>query len=409
MRIWLKYVIGIALGLVAAFILPLSGVQAQSVLDFVVELVLRFGRYTLLPLLFFSIATAFFKLRDEKMMLRTGIWTAGVILGSSVLLVLFGLITAVIIPLPRIPITVEKMTEIPAFSFQDFLKRMFPYSGFEALTDGAFLLPCFIFAGLAGAGAASDKVASKQAVSLFDSLSKVCYIVMSFFTELLSIGMIAISCKWMTDFVSAVSAHSYLPLIGLLILDLLIVGFVIYPMIIKFLCHEMHPYRVLYASICPFLVAFFSGDTNLTLALNIRHGNESLGIRRRINAITYPLFSIFARGGAALVETICFIVIMRSYSSLGVSIQDAFWITGMSLVLSFVLGAIPSGGPFIAITVMCAMYGRGLSDGYLLLKSASFIVCAIAAGFDALTAMFGSYIVGVKTQMINHVDLQKFI
>lgn len=409
MRIWLKYVIGIALGLVAAFILPLSGVQAQSVLDFVVELVLRFGRYTLLPLLFFSIATAFFKLRDEKMMLRTGIWTAGVIVGSSVLLVLFGLITAVIIPLPRIPITVEKMTEIPAFSFQDFLKRMFPYSGFEALTDGVFLLPCFIFAGFAGAGAASDKVASKQAVSLFDSLSKVCYIVMSFFTELLSIGMIAISCKWMTDFVSAVGAHSYLPLIGLLILDLLIVGFVIYPIIIKFLCHEMHPYRILYASICPFLVAFFSGDTNLTLALNIRHGNESLGIRRRINAITYPLFSIFARGGAALVETICFIVIMRSYSSLGVSIQDAFWITGMSLVLSFVLGAIPSGGPFIAITVMCAMYGRGLSDGYLLLKSAAFIVCAIAAGFDALTAMFGSYIVGVKTQMINHVDLHKFI
>jgi Na+/H+-dicarboxylate symporter len=409
MRIWLKYLIGIALGIVASFILPLSGVQAQSVMDFIVDLVLRFGRYTLLPLLFFSIATSFFKLRDEKMMIRTGLWTFGVIVASSALLVLFGLISAVIVHLPRIPITVEKVSELPSIDIKSFLSRIFPYSGFEALTDGAFLLPCFVFAGFAGAGAASDKVASKQAVSLFDSLSNVCYIVMSFFTELLSVGMIAISCKWMTDFVFAVKTGAYVPLIIMLSVDLLLIAFVIYPLIIHFLCHDSHPYRVLYASICPFLVAFFSGDTNLALPINIRHGNESLGIRRRINSVTFPLFSIFARGGAAFVETVCFIVILRSYSSLGVSIEDAFWIAGISLLLSFVLGALPTGGPFVAITVMCAMYGRGFEAGYLLLKSVSPIICAFAAGIDALTAMCGSYIVGVKTKMINHIDMDKFI
>lgn len=409
MRIWLKYLLGIALGIVAAFILPLSGMQAQSTLAFIVDIVLRFGRYTLLPLLFFSIATSFFKLRDEKMMLRTGLWTFGVIIASSVMLVLLGLLSAVVVRLPRIPITVEKVSEVSSLDIHSFLTRIFPYSGFEALTDGAFLLPCFVFAGFAGAGAASDKVASKQAVSLFDSLSKVCYIVMSFFTELLSVGMIAISCKWTIDFITATKTSAYIPLIIMLLVDLILVTLVIYPIILHFLCHDAHPYRVLYASICPFLVAFFSGDTNLTLIINMRHGNESLGIRRRINSVTYPLFSIFARGGAALVETVCFIVILRSYSSLGVSVQDAFWITGISLLLSFVLGALPSGGPFIAITFMCAMYGRGFEAGYLLLKSVAPIVCAFAAGFDAITAMCGSYIVAVKTKMINHIELNKFI
>jgi len=184
MRLWLKYVIGIVLGIAAAFILPLSGIQAQDSLNFIVDLVLRFGRYTLLPLIFFSVATSFFKLRDEKSILRTTFWTAGVIVASSLMLVLLGLISAVIVHLPRIPITVEKVSELPQIDIKSFFSRIFPYSGFEALTDGAFLLPCFIFAGFAGAGAASDKVASKQAVSLFDSLSKVCYIVMSFFHSL---------------------------------------------------------------------------------------------------------------------------------------------------------------------------------------------------------------------------------
>jgi len=409
MRLWLKYVIGIVLGIAAAFILPLSGIQAQDSLNFIVDLVLRFGRYTLLPLIFFSVATSFFKLRDEKSILRTTFWTAGVIVASSLMLVLLGLISAVIVHLPRIPITVEKVSELPQIDIKSFFSRIFPYSGFEALTDGAFLLPCFIFAGFAGAGAASDKVASKQAVSLFDSLSKVCYIVMSFFTELLSVGMIAVSCKWMTDFLFAIKSTSYIPLIILLFFDLLLVAFVIYPVITHFLCHDLHPYRVLYASICPILVAFFSGDTNLATVLSMRHGNESLGIRRRADAFTYPLFSIFARGGAALTEVICFIVILRSYSSLGVSIQDAFWITGIALALSFVLGALPTGSPFIAITVMCALYGRGFEAGYLLLKSVSPIVCAFAAAIDTVTAMYGSYIVSVKTKMINHIEMEKFI
>ena len=304
MKNWLKYLIGVALGIVAAIVIPFESAQAQSVLDFIVDFVIRFGRYTLLPLLFFSVATAFFKLRDEKIMLRTTLWTAGVIIASSLMLVIFGLLTSIVIKLPRIPITVEKVSDIPSIDIKDLVLRLFPYSGFSALVDGSFLLPCFIFAGLAGAGAASDKIATKQAVTLFDSISKVCYIVMSFFTEILSIGMIAISCKWTIDFVSVIKTGVYTPLIIMLFCDLLLVAFVIYPVILRFLCHELHPFHILYASVCPFLVAFFSGDTNLALVLNLRHGKDSLGIRRRTNSVTFPLFSIFARGGAALVEEI---------------------------------------------------------------------------------------------------------
>lgn len=409
MKLWLKYLIGIVLGVAAAFIFPFDSVQSQVALNYIFEFAIRFGRYALIAVLIFSVSSAVFNLRDERLLLKTSAWTFGVIIVSSVLLTGIGLLVAILIRLPRIPITVEQVKELPSIDIWSLLRRLFPYSGFEAVLDGFYLLPCFIFALLAGAGAASDKVASKPAVTLFDSLSNVCYIIMSFFTEILSIGMIAISCKWVIDLLAVLKTGSYLPLIIMLSCILIFIAGVIYPLILRLLCHDHHPYKVLYASLAPFLAAFFSGDENLALTVNLRHGSESLGIRRRVNSYSYPLFSILARGGAALVETVCLIVILRSYSSLDISVVDAFWIAGTALALSFIQGGLPSNGAFVAISIMCLQYGRGFEAGYLLLKTAAPIICSFAAGLNAITAMFGSYIVAVKTGMISHKNVEKFI
>ncbi|MCR5761785.1 MAG: cation:dicarboxylase symporter family transporter [Treponema sp.] len=409
MKLWLKYLIGAILGAAIALIIPPQSNQAQAVLDFLVEFIIRFGRYALLPLLFFSITTACFKLRDQRLMLKTGLWIFITIIISTAFLVTLGLGSALIIKPPRIPMTIEKINEIPTLDLKEILFKIFPYSGFASLLNDSFLLPCFIFAGLAGAGAADDQSASKSAMSFFTSVSKVCYIVMSFCTELLAIGMIALTCRWALSFISLQALHVFTPLFALLGILLAITALIIYPLIIRLVCHDTHPYRVLYASIAPTVLAFFSGDTNITLPLLIRHGKESLGIRHRINAVTYPLFSIFARGGAALVISVCFIVILRTYSLLEIKLSSIIWIGLMSFLISFVLGEHSSGGAYLAITILCIMYGKGYESGYLLLRDAAPILGAFAAAFDALTAMFGSYIVGIKTQTVIHQELKRFI
>ena len=160
---------------------------------------------------------------------------------------------------------------------------------------------------------------------------------------------------------------------------------------------------------CSVITAFFSADSNLTLQLNMRHGKESLGIRRRINGVVHPLFTVFARGGSALVTTITFIMIWRSYSSLRIPFTDILWITFTSFGISFLLGGIPAGGAFISLTVLCTLYSKGFETGYLLLKPAAPIICSFAAAFDALTAIFGSYIIAVKTKLIEHHGINHFI
>ena len=394
MKLWFKYLIGIAIGITAAVILPQNNIHVQTTVEFISNLMLRFGRYMLLPVLFFSVATACFKLNEEKMILKTGFWTFVVIFASSLLLVLIGLISARLIPLPRIPSTFEKSSELPSLNIKFLLEN---------------LLPCFVFAGLAGAGASSEKSASKTAFSIFDALSKVCYNVMAFITEILAVGMIAIAAKWMFSFSSVMENDVYKPLFMLLTVDIAVTAFVIYPFLLKLLCKENHPYRVLYANFCPFLTAFFSGDTNLALTLELRHGKESLGIRRRINAVSLPLFSIFGRGGAAMVQAVSFIVILRSFSPLPIKFSLLIWIAVFSFLISLALCSYPSGGPFVAITIMCTLYGRSFDSGYLLLKNAAPLLCAYAAGMDAITAMFGSYFVAHKTHSVEHVELRHFI
>ncbi len=400
---------GLIIGVAAAFILPLESEQSKVVLDFVVELVIRFGKYTILPVLFFGIINACYSLHEQHMTLKTASWIFGVIILSSLLLTILGLISALVIPLPRIPITIEKATDIPSLELKGLITKLFPYSSFDSLHEAVYLLPCLIFAGFIGAAGTSDPLSSKPAMNFFDSMSRIMYTVMIFFTEILSVGMIAIMTKWTLDFTQIIQGSVYLPLIFMLAADLVLITFVIYPLILRFLCHDPHPYRVLYASITSFLVAFFSGDTNLAIPVAIRHGKDSLGIRRQTNALTYPLFAVFARGGAALVQCVCFILILRSYSSLKISLGDTLWIGGTALLLSFALEEIPSGGPFYALTLMCIMYGKGFEAGYLLLKNAAPILCAFAAGIDAITAMVGSYIVGIKTKTVEHQELKNFI
>jgi len=400
MKIWIKYLIGVALGLAAAFILPLDSQIGSSVLAFITEIVIRIGRYTIIPLLFFSGIMAVYRLNDAKIVGKTALWTASVIVSSTLLLTVLGFISIVLIKLPRIPIITEKVSQVTTLNIQDLIRQMIPFSSVNSLIDGEFFLPAFIFALIVGAGCCMEHSNLKPILSLTDSLSELFFNISTVVTDLLSIGMIAIMCNWTVQFRAVILRGVFNPLIIMLTVDFILVAGVIYPLIVRSLCRGGKPLKVLSACVVPFLTAFFSGDTNLTLPINMRLGKEKLGIRQRTNGFVYPLFSIFARGGSTLVVIISFVVIWRSYSTLPIEFPEMLWISGTAFILSFLLGGMSTGGTFVALTVLCTIYGRGMETGYLLLKPAAAIIGSFAALFDAATTMFGTYIVANNTKTI---------
>ena len=409
MKIWIKYLIGIALGIIAAFVLPENLLTDTGIVSFLSDIAIRTVRFLLVPLVFFSFTVAVFKLRDTKKLFKTLVICGIVIVSATLLLTVLGLVAIFIVKLPRIPISADRVTQVATVNIFQNIKALFPYSGFEALLNGMYLLPVIILAGLMGIGCDVDKVDSKPTVALFDSLTKVCNAVMNFFIDIFAIGLVAVASLWMFQFMDVIATGIYNGLIILLTVLLFLIAVVIYPLILYLVCKETRPYRVLYASIATFIASFFSGDTNLTLALAMRHNRESLGIKRRSSSTVTPLLSVFSRAGTALVVAISFVVIIRSYNALNISFTDILWIAGFSIISSFFLGALPTGSSYIALTILCAMYGRGFEAGYLLLKPIAFILCSFAAAMDSLTMIFGTYIVSQKMKTTERQEISKFI
>lgn len=400
MKLWLKYLIGAALGLAAALILPLDSLQGAAALSFITDIIVRIGRYTLLPLLFFSGIMAVVRMREDGLIARASIWTFGTIALSSLLLTALGFISIVIVRLPRIPITTERAAELSTLNLKEFCRMIFPNSAFESLTQGSFLLPAFFFAVIIGIGCCMEHSNIKPVLSLADALSELFYNVTVIFTELFSAGIVFVMCSWAIQFRDVLRSGVFTPLIIMLAIDFVILVGVIYPLIVVSVCRNGKPLKVLRASIAPFLVAFLSGDTNLALPVETRLGKEMLGIRQRVNGFAFPLFSIFARGGTALVSIISFVVIWRSYSTLNIEFFDMLAISITAFLLSFVMGNLPVGGTFVTLTILCSIFGRGMETGYLLLKPAAVIIGSFSALFDAATVMFGSYIVANNTRTI---------
>lgn len=409
MKLWLKYLIGAILGILASFVIPMTDPAVNAFFAGFSEFALRFGRYMLLPLMVFGVSYSVFKLRESKQLFKTGAWTFVTLIGSTLILLLIGLVSILLVKLPRIPIPSEKITEIPTIDIKNLVMMIFPFSGFDSIRDGHYLLPAFAFAAFAGYGCVSTKDTSKPVISFIESAAKLFYYIASFFVEWASVGMVAISCYWMFEAKASLMSSTFIPIFVMLLVDFVIVSVFVYPLLLRLICKDPRPFHVLYASICPVIAAFFSGDSNFTLQVNIRHGKESLGIHDEVNNFAQPLFAILSRGGTALVSSVCFIVIVRSYSALGSTLSDVIWIFCSAFVISFVLGGIPKGGTFVALAVLCTFYGRGFDTRYLLLKPAATICCSFAAAFDVISALYGSYIVAVKTKHFDHVEFKHFI
>lgn len=407
MKLWIKYIIAAIIGVALGLIIPASSVVANNVLATISEFVIRIGRYMLLPLVFFSSLVAFSKLRSSRIFTRVIILTLVITIISTAVATILGFLSVVLIDIPRIPVVTSTNTKKITLGMLDFLRSIFPLSAFETLDNGTFILPTYFFALLLGTATTTDKVTFKPVLQLADSLSRLIYNINTVLTEFLPVGIIILFANVVTQLPGIIAHGTYNILLIVIIANFLLIALVIWPLVMRFLCNDRHPYRIIYASLSSLIAAAASGNESFVLPLATRHLKESLGIHRRINSVTSPLLLVFSHCGSALICIPCFIVIYHSYSSLAISLSDILLVSTVSFILSF----FATGGNtiFTCLCVLCQFYGQGLENGHLLLQPIAFILISFSALFDTLTIIFGTYIVGVKTRYIEHRDIQKYI
>ena len=290
MKIWIKYLIGVALGVTIAFLFPQENALAIAIVDFLQDMAIKIGKYSLFPFLFFTVILGTYKLRESGSLFKVLFFSIVFPLVVSLLCSLFALLSVFVFSFPRVPIFQEEGALNATLGIKEAFLRIFPPNAFLAFSENLFILPICIFAVFIGLACANDKLNARPLLQLFDSLSRLFYSIVAFFVDMLAIALIAISAYWMLSFRQLLLNRAFIRFIVLLFVDALVVILAIYPIILKIFCPKINPYKVIYASIAPMVAAFFSADANVALNVIFRHANESLGVRRRMTSFGLPFF-----------------------------------------------------------------------------------------------------------------------
>jgi Na+/H+-dicarboxylate symporter len=410
MKVWVKFLIGSILGLMLGFLLPQDNPSIAEWLAWLEGVAVRIGRYAVIPVLLFSMTIGIYELRQDG-----GFWGMIVrsflmMIVSSVFVITLGIAAALLFPPGRIPILIEEQVEAVSLGIRENIAELFPSNMLTALTsDGIYLFPVYIFAFFLGIGLSYDRNYAKQVISLVDSLSRVFYHIIALFSEILSPVLIVLSAYWAVRYRGVIQAGMFRDLILLLGVFSVTLAFGIIPLFLYFIKPRINPWAVLYGSLGPAIAAFFSGDINFTLPVLLRHVKENLGVRRRAGTVSLPLLATFSRAGSAMVAAVAFIVIIKSYSSLGITASDVISIGLRALLISFLLARHPGDGAYTALAVLSLGYGRGFEAGYLILKPLAFYLIAVGTFLDVMISSFSAFVLAKISGFQEEKSLRHYI
>ena len=410
MKIWIKLLIGSVLGIVLGFLLPYENQKVISVMIWLEQLALNIGRYAAVPMVFFSLIIAIYELRQDREFWPLLARSFLLMIGGAVFIISSGIIITLLFSPARIPILIEEQFETVSLNITEMILGIFPPNLFTALiSESLYLLPVWFLAFFLAMGLGLDRNYSKPVLSLGDSLSRIFYHVAAFFSEILVLVIIAIAAYWAIRYHAALRSDVFRDLILLLGIFSLILAFGIFPLFLFILRPKTNPWISLYGSLGTAFAGFFSGDINFTLPVLFRHVKENLGVRRRSNAVTISLFSIFGRAGSAMVAAVSFIVIINSYSRLGIGLSSVITIGLQALLISFLLAGHPGNGAFTALAVLGMNYGKGFEAGYLILKPMAFYLISVGTFLDVMFCCFASYAVGKWSGFQEDKDMRHYI
>ena len=346
MKIWMKYLMAALVGLALALAMPLKDTGLASALGFLFDLSIRIGRYALLPLVLFSVPVAVFELNEDEEFWKCLGRTVLVLLAAVAALSVVGVVVAAIVEPRAHPPWSRTGHGLGLAGHQGPPPRASsPTAPSPPSVAGSSSCPTYFLALLLGLAFSHDRPATKPVVQLFDSLSRVFYQINSFFVEFLGILIIAVTARNVLELEAAPpSSTSSAPSPHRRRSRRSSSRWSSLPAALWFFGGKKNPYRVLYGLLAPSLAALVSGDLYFSLGTLMKHSKESLGVRRRANALDIPLAAIFGRAGTALVTSTAFIVVLSPTRNLGVSPGSLLWIVVFAPFATLLVGSSPGPG-----------------------------------------------------------------
>ncbi len=374
MKLWLKYTLAGITGIVLGLFTQTDTVL-YTILYAFAEFGLRFGRFIIFPLLFFTLSVSVCQLRREKLLLKSSIRILIFTLAAVTAQIIITTGLSLLLPMNRIPIITETTGWQSPFLFRntmeihsltETLRKLLPINLFEIFRNSSdVLLPALLFSFLLGTQLFKDREESEPVFNLFDSFSRVFYKLNTLFSEAMFFLLIPISAIGTIHLLSIDDLSSYYGLIRTIAAATLIILFAIYPLVF-FLLTGKRPYSEMRTFAAALIGAIFTKDNFINSQILLRTLKENSGIKRKMSGFSIPFLTLFAKSGTAVVTNAALLTILKSYSSLELTAFQIFWVMGVSIFISLLLFSHTYTSLYTALILSCGFYGRGLTEGYIL-------------------------------------------
>ncbi|HUX13690.1 MAG TPA: cation:dicarboxylase symporter family transporter [Spirochaetia bacterium] len=382
MKIWMRFLAGGIVGLLIGLYLPLYGGDTLDLFRFLDRLVLNIGKYVVFPMVFFGLASGIRELKEERAVFSTIARAIAYIMAATAALAFLGALSVTVLSPERVPIVVQEASAQTLPTVRALLLQVFPGNALQVLQFHDFLLPLLVLALVVGLTLNSPGLYSSPVTDLFDSMSRILYRINSVVFEVIGIGFIALAAYSALELRQLGDMELFRQLFITIVFTAALVALVLIPLAVYFFGGRQNPLQFLYAMVAPALAALFSRDAYFSLGILTRVGREELRVPRKQGSILFPLNAVFCRSGSAMVTAIAFILVLRSYSSLELSLVQFVWVILLTFLTSFLLGAAPGVGVMVSLSLLSRLYGRGLENGYLILQAAGPILVSIGAFLD---------------------------
>ncbi|CDR34394.1 dicarboxylate/amino acid:cation symporter [Criblamydia sequanensis] len=369
MKLWVKILIALFLGVIAGFILG----DWSTVLKPVGDIFLRLINMIIVLLVLASMTVGITSIHDPQKLGRVGLksllvflsTTAAAILIGISLGKLFGVGSGLDLSRAQIQITTP---ETP--SITDMILEIIPYNPIKSLVDGNVLqiITFAIFLGIS-INFAGEK--GKPLRNLLDSLADVMYRLTSIVMEFSPIGVFAIMA-WVTGAFGIDTLIQLSKFLTTFYLACLIHAVIVFGGILYFLA-KLNPLPFIRGMGDAIMVAFSTCSSSATLPVSMHCVQENLGVSKNITSFVLPLGSTVNMNGAALFQGMAVVFLANAYNvALG-------WQQLLTIVVTASLSAIGAAGipgtGFIMLSAVAASVGLPIEG------------LAILAGIDRVREM----------------------
>lgn len=349
MKLWVKILIGMFLGLIVGALL---GPKA-NMLKPIGQLFLNMIGMLITPLIFASMVSGITSIKDPAKLGRVGLKTLILYLSTTAISIVIGLFFAYLLK-PGIGVGFVSTASSATVQYHhvggigEMFFNIIPSNPFQAFTQGN-VMQIIVFAVFVGIAIQFSKEKGKPMLHFFESVAEVMYTLTGLVMKFAPIGVFAIMAPISGTFGFTILIP-LMKLLGTIYTALFFQFFLVFGVILVFMC-RLNPIPFFKGMLEAIIFAFTTSSSSATVPVTIHCAQHNLGVPKNIACFVIPLGSTINMNGTAIFQGVAAVFIAQMYG-IDLTLQSLVMIVITATLSAVGTAGIPGAGALMLSMVL---------------------------------------------------------